>query len=352
MARGRPSAAPSGRSVLRQVLERIDQGWPPGLTVLSGDDLYHLDAAQRALLRRLVPEEATEFALTVYGESKIDVGTAVTAARSAGMFAPMRVVLVRDVGCLEGDPSLLAEFAKRPPSNGYLLVRAPQLDRRRKLHQTLAKSGTLLTFGASTKGMPTEVSAIAKEKRLSIDRAAAEFLAEVCGGDLYRVERELEKVRVWVGGSGPAKVGLETIRETVSGSGLLSGWEVANALTMRDGPSAAGSLRRLIAAGDEPLKILGGLAYRARGMLRAKALIEAGTPPEAALRAAGLWGQPTTETTEGLARYTLTELLAFPSKLLRADRELKSRGIGGGATLESALARLVGERTSDRREKR
>jgi DNA polymerase-3 subunit delta len=338
--------------VLRQVLERIEQGWAAGLTVLSGEDLYHLDAAQRALLRRLVPEEATEFALTVYGESKIDVGTVVAAARSVGMFAPMRVVLVRDVGCLEGDPSPLDEFARRPPSNGYLIVRAPQLDRRRKLHQTLAKSGTLLVFGASAAGAPNEVSAIAKEKRLSLDGAAAAFLAAVCGGDLYRVERELEKIRVWIGGSGRAEVDLETVRETVSGSGLLSGWEVANALTMRDYRAAAGSLRRLIAAGDEPLKILGGLAYRARGMLRAKALIDSGTPARAAFRAAGLWGQAEPELTRGLARYTLGEILAFPSKLLRADRELKSRRLAGGAVLESAVERLLTERPDVRREDR
>jgi len=352
MAGGRGRSAPPGRSVLNKALDRIEKGWPPGLTVLSGDDLYHMDAAQRALLQRLVPEEATEFALTVYGESKVDVGTVVTAARSAGMFAPMRVVLVRDVSCLDGDPALLAEFAKRPPSNGYLLVRAPQLDRRRKLHQTLAKSGTLLVFGAPTPGVTTEVTAIAKEKQLALDREAAAFLSAICGGDLYRVERELEKIRVWIGGSGQAKVDFATVRETVSGSGLLSGWEVANALTMRDGLSAAGSLRRLISGGEEPLRILGGLAYRARGMLRAKALIDAGTPAEAAFRMAGLWGLPARETTRGLARYTLAELLAFPSKLLRADRELKSRGMAGGAILESAVERLLTERPKKRQENR
>ena len=58
----------------------------------------------------------------------------VTAVRSVGMFSPRRVVLVKDVTALDGDPDVLKSYAKSPPPESYLLVRAPTLDKRRKLH--------------------------------------------------------------------------------------------------------------------------------------------------------------------------------------------------------------------------
>ncbi len=336
------SARPS-RVVLRELHKRLEQGWPAGLTVLSGDDIYHLDVAQRALLAALLPAEATEFALTVYGEAKTDVGLVVAAARSAGMFAPLRVVLVRDVACLDGDPAALAEFAARPPAHGFLLVRAPELDRRRKLHQLLATAGTQLLFAAPALGgdVAAEVRALAEARDLALDSEAATFLGELCGGDLYRVSGELDKIRDWLGESGRVAVDSATLRETAAGSGLLTGWEVADAVLERDGRSAAAALRRLLAGGEEPLRLLGAIAFRARAMLRAKALIDAGSPPQTAFRAARLWGPGPAAISRGLSRYTLRDLLGFPAELLRADRDLKSRAIAGGAILESAVSRLI-----------
>lgn len=347
MARRGRAAAPAGRATLGEVRRKLERGWPSGLTVLSGDDLYHLDLAQRELLGKLVPSEATDFALTVYGDAKIDVGTAVAAARSVGMFAPTRVVLVRDVTVLDGDPAPLVDFAGRPPADAHLVVRAPQLDRRRKLHQALAGAGTQLVFGApaDAREQVAEVLALAADKRLALDKDAAELLAALCAGDLYRVASELDKLRVWSGKGGRLRLDLAAVRETAAGSGLLSGWEVGDALLARDAPRALAATRRLIESGEEPFRMMGALAYRARGMLQAKALIEAGSPPPAAARAARLWGVAPHEIARGLGRFTLREVLAFPATLMRADRDLKSRRLAGSAILEQALERMIGEDT-------
>ena len=76
--------SPVRRTTLGDVQQQLAQGWPAGLTVLTGDDLYHLDCAQRAILSELAPGQDSEFALTVYGEQRIDIATVVAAARSVG----------------------------------------------------------------------------------------------------------------------------------------------------------------------------------------------------------------------------------------------------------------------------
>ena len=336
--------SPFQRTTLRAVQQGLAKGWPAGLTVLTGDDLYHLDQAQRALLRELVPGEASEFALTVYGEQRVDIATVLASARSLGMFASRRVVLVRDVNALDGEPDGIGTYAADPPPNSHLIVRAPELDRRRKLGQVLAKSGKVLAFPAVTaqeaEHLAGEISKLAAEKGLELVGPAAALLAEVSAGDFYRIDAELEKIRAWQGDSAAA-VTEQVVREIAAGSAALSGWEVAVAIGRRDRSAALAALRRLIRAGDEPLRLIGGVAFRARGMLQARAMMERGVGAAQAVRASRLWGDSTSRVVAGLQRYSLQDLLAFPAYLLEADRTLKSRAIAPLAVLESMIDRML-----------
>ena len=341
VTRGGATIKPTSLADLKRELAA---GWPDGLTVLTGEDLYHLDKAQQALIDALVPAGASEFALSVYGDQRIDTAAVVASARSAGMFASRRVVLVRDVEALDGDPQALKDYAANPPRNSHLIVRAPSIDRRRKLGQVLAKSGRLLAFPAmasrNTASLLGQVEKLATDKQLELDRGVAALLADVCQADFYRIDAELEKIRAWLGEE-PRRVTPLIVREIASGSAMLSGWEVAVAIGRRDRAGALVACRRLLAAGDEPLRMIGGVAFRVRGMLRARAMIENGTGPAQAVRASRLWGDAPAEVARGLSRYTLNELLGFPSLLLEADRTLKSRILAPAAVLESMLDRMM-----------
>jgi DNA polymerase III delta subunit len=140
-------------------------------------------------------------------------------------------------------------------------------------------------------------------------------------------------------GPGEEVVDVETVRELASGGGALTGWEVADAVMTRDRERALTAARRLVDAGDEPIKIVGGLAWRARIMLQAKGLIEAGRSPDPALARAWSFRDGIKV---GLRRYSLAEVLAFPSELLRADRTLKSRSLNARAVVEDLVDRLTG----------
>jgi DNA polymerase-3 subunit delta len=332
-----------GSAALSEVLRTLKDGWPAGVTLLTGEDLFHLDAAQRALLDALVPAKDAEYGLTVYSDKKVDVAAVIAAVRSLGMFAARRVVLVRDADALDGDPRALVEYSGHPPANSYLLVRAPKLDRRRKIAQALTKAGTVLTFGppADSRGAVRDVLAIAKSKQLKLDPQAAIFLAEICCGDFYRVSSELEKIGCWIGSGKTGVVDTAVVHEVAAGSGLLSGWEVADAILVRDRAGAHKALHRILESGDAPLQLLGGLAFRARSMIKAKLLIGRGMDAQGALRAARLWGADPASAERGLARYSTAELLAFPSILFDADRTLKSRGLAPAAVLGSLIDRLT-----------
>jgi DNA polymerase III delta subunit len=131
------------------------------------------------------------------------------------------------------------------------------------------------------------------------------------------------------------------IREIGSGGGLIAGWEVANAVAARDHAAALAEARRLIDSGEEPLRIVGGLAWRARVMLQAKSMLEAGVRADEVYGTLPTWGWKK-ELLRGMRAYSLDELLAFPARLLAADRALKSRSLGKRAVLENLVDELTG----------
>ncbi len=354
MANASAAAGPWGGAVLKTTLAGLKKGWPPGLTVLTGDDLYHLDQAQAAILDGLAPERAGAFGLTIVGDDPITTEALVGSAQSIGMFASRRVVFLRDIASLEGEPAPLSAYAASPGALSFLIVRAPRLDRKRKLHKALAEAGVCLAFrapasDAAFKELAAEMAAMAAARGVTLAERAAGLLLDVCGPDLHRIASELDKLAIWLGpvAAKGSPVDAATVLDLIAGSGRLSGWELADALTARDFVEAIAAARRLLDAGEEPIRIVGGLASRARSLLRAKAMSEAGASPKSVLDGARAWYFKEA-LAKGLKRYTMSELLAMPARFLEADRCFKSRSLDKGAVLEALVSGLTAPKRETR----
>jgi DNA polymerase-3 subunit delta len=350
MAARRKGSGPHGGVALREVRKRIrGEGWPCGLTVLTGDDLFHLDAAQREILEHLVPGDHGAYGWTVFGDREVDAAEVVAAASCFGMFASRRVVLVRDVEALKerrrpGEPGVFAAYGSAPPSDSYIIVRAPKLDQRLGLQRELAASGLLVAFQraepSQQQELAAEAAALARERGLTLEADECGLLLELAEHDLYRVVSELDKLWAWKSGGASPRVTRAEVLAVASGGGALSGWELSDAVLARDRADAVVSARRLAGAGEEPIRIVGGLAYRARTMLQAKALLEAGESREGTVTALRAWGYRD-KLLDGVSRYTLDELLTQARRLLHADRTLKSRRLDPRAVLESLAEDLT-----------
>lgn len=333
-----------GGTVLEQFRKRLAAGWPSGLTVLTGKDPYHLDAAQAELLEALVPPGSTDFSLTVYGEEKVDVASVVAAARSLGMFSPRRVILVRELSSLEGEPEAISAYARRPPDGSFLVVRAPDLDKRRKLHKVLFSSGHTLEFGEVSRSdvsrFTDDVRSKATERNLVLSREVGAFLMETSRGNLYQVIGELDKIRDWFGGEKKVKVGLDDARQVLSGTELLQGWEVADAILERNEAAGVLAARHLVESGGNAIQLLGGIAHRTRTMLQARAMMEQGRPRQEIVTATRAF-YIKDRLFRGVEKYSFREILNFPALLGKADKALKSSSVDPGLILEQLVRDVV-----------
>jgi DNA polymerase-3 subunit delta len=177
---------------------------------------------------------------------------------------------------------------------------------------------------------------------VALDERALGLLIAASGSDLNRIAAEIEKLSVWQGAERGEGRGMDaaTLRGLIAGSAQMSGWELADAVTERDLSGAIAAARRLVDQGQEPIRIVGGVASRIRALLAAKAMADAGAPAQGVVDAARAWYFRDALAT-GLERYALAELLAMPRKLLEADRSFKSRSLDKGAVLEALVLGLT-----------
>jgi DNA polymerase-3 subunit delta len=322
--------------------------WPPGVTLFFGADRFHLQRAWSELTEALVPEGSGEFALSSLGAEghALAVEQVIAEAGSMGMFAPVKVVRVLDAGLLDGEPDRLLAFAAQPPQGCYLLVRAESLDQRRKLHKALLKCGTTLEFAPPSdreQGRWFEwVKEMAAERGLALGREAAGYLLAVTRGDGWAIDAELAKLQAWQAGTKDS-ITLDTVKELAAGSAERSSWAVADALLDRDRARALDAMRTVLVQGEEPIRLLGGIASRSRAMLQAAGLQAAGCPKHEIVKRVRAWYYKD-RLFPGIARYSEAELLRFPAILLEADRALKSGGGPAHSVMENLVERMVAGR--------
>lgn len=143
------------------------------------------------------------------------------AISSMGLFGGSdrrRLVIVRQAHLLkEVDPladRLMDSPKDSPWGDSLLLLVAESLDGRRKFHQWLKKRDLALEFKpARDAELAQWVQYLAKKTGAKVGREAAEMLAVLSDGSLYRLAQEIEKAWLYAG----AEKGIELTPEHVAG---------------------------------------------------------------------------------------------------------------------------------------
>jgi DNA polymerase III delta subunit len=179
-----------------------------------------------------------------------------------------------------------------------------------------------------------------KAAGLTAGRDAATTLIEAIGESLRDLDHAIAQLALRSGPGGHVERG--GVLEHFSLAGEQPIWVLFDAIVRHEGPKAFDTLRRLLAAGDSPLPVLGALVSQVRGIIRAKSLVERGSIRDNDLarslavsegRAAVLRRQS--------SRLSWDWLLQVHRLCTDADHELKGGEDGAVLPAEVVLERLV-----------
>jgi DNA polymerase-3 subunit delta len=244
------------------------------LYLVQGSDEGEKSQLAAAFADLIEPELRAFNAERLYG-GDVQPADVVDAARLLPMMADRRVVVVLQAEKLlqpkrESDPAdealapLEAYLQKPVPSTTLVLVTGDPLNRQRRLARILGKEATQVECGgpAAAGEAARLIAEAARERGLSVDRAAAARLIALSGGDSAKLRADLDRALTYVG---QGTVTIDAIESVVTALETSNDdWALVRALERSNAGAALRELRIRLEDGDSAFAVLGQIAWAVR----------------------------------------------------------------------------------------
>lgn len=310
--------------------------------LILGADSFLAERALGALLKQVLGETPAPEALETLRGEETSWARVLDGARTASLFAPSRVIVVRGADALKGDGEGVAEYLEDPTPGVWLALLAAKVDRRRSVWKRLSERGEVVAVdplrGAR---LETFVAEEVSRRGLGLPPEVLEELIERVGQDLRRLVGEIDKLEAYAHGR-------ERLSAEEAGAVLGRGmapplYALADAFAAQNLPRCLELLEALVEEREEPLRLLGTLHRAARQMLAGRALkgmrlpreelaARLGLPPPVAFKAPDVLA--------AAARWSEGQLGAAFGALARADRRMKT-GLDGQTALELGVVEAL-----------
>ncbi|EYB67908.1 DNA polymerase III subunit delta [Deinococcus phoenicis] len=289
---------------------------------------------------RFLAEEALRDTLAARGLSVRDLprlaGEEVTAGNVGPLLAPSLFGdggLVVDLAGVKPDKALLELLASAPVTVAVLDETAPAT--RVKLYEARGEHHPS-PAPQKTGDVAGWVAQRARKTGLKLDRDAALYLAEVFGPDLTGIAGELNKLALL-----DPPLTAERVRQVVGREPPGDSFAMLGAATTGRPGEAVTQLRRLLASGEDPFKLMGAVVWQYSLVARCVALTqeEGRVTEQVAAQRLGVKPYPAKKALEVARRLNEGKIRAHLARILDADLAMK-RGLDPAVTLERLIVQL------------
>ncbi|MGP8261144.1 MAG: DNA polymerase III subunit delta [Acidobacteriaceae bacterium] len=243
--------------------------------VLLGDEAFLYQRCRQGVLAALAPPEARDFSLHDFDLADTPIFDVLDCAQTPSLMAPFQVIFVRNLKLLYGRGSKKAEFAaidayfRSPNPQAVVLFVADHLriptDLRRmdyqdkerydRIRETLGDwCGMVELARVAESDAVRWVTLEAESRGIRFDPDAARELADSLGADMMLVSSEMEKLCLYVGGSGAVegknRITLGDVETMVLAAKQRTLYELTDAISQRDRTRALLLLHGLLNASD------------------------------------------------------------------------------------------------------
>ena len=303
-----------------------------------------MEEAWRKLLDKLVPPKVRRFNGECLDAGECPAQLAVGRLSTLPLFGGTNLLMVRHIEAWSVDQhEAILAYAARPYPSACLVLGAGRVkagDKSfKKLEDAIASAGMVVEFAApSEREAPRWLQERAKlhGKRLSLQ--AAQLLSNHVGVDLFKMERELEKLGAYVGER--ATIDEEDVRNAVGFQRSTTVFELLRHVSARRSSHAIASLKNLLLAGEKPLGILALLARQVRQLWQVKDALGRGLASQQIAQQMRLPPFVVKGFSEQASSISEEDLYGIHAKISEADRTLKQTGISPEIILEALIVGL------------
>lgn len=329
-----------------KLLERLTRGKHVPAVVLQGTDAYLRDVSRNAIIEACVPEGAREWAVTRVTPGAGDWEDIFQRAQTMPMLAARQVIVIQDAESVEslGEKSreeivdALEKYLESPAPFTTLVFETSGFDGRQRFGKLLGGKALTVELSIGGESAAALAAQMAKDLGTAIEGDAAAMLADILNGEPARMRIELEKLAVYVGER--EKITARDVEELVTAARKNTVWQLADMLAMQQRGAAMDFLDNLLREGEEPIGIVGALAWMYRKLVEARGLPLSMNGYQAA-RHLQMNPQSAEAALRNARRIPKKDLLGGLEALAEADSELKGGNPDPRAMMEFLVARLT-----------
>jgi DNA polymerase-3 subunit delta len=169
--------------------------------------------------------------------------------------------------------SQLEDYVARPSRSGVLILDLDSLTSTTRLYKAIAAGGLLIDCGTPAAARLSKwLAQWAKQRHhVQLPQGAAETLVELVGPELGLLDQELARLALMVGDD--KKISAELVGHSVGGWRAKTTWEMLDAAMDGNVREALAQLDRLLAAGEQPVGLLGQVSATLRRFAAATRLV-------------------------------------------------------------------------------
>jgi DNA polymerase III subunit delta len=331
--------------------------------LIHGDNEFEISERVADFKQKIGDDSMRDLNITVLDGRKTTLSEVQHAANSIPFLADKRLVVV------EG---LLTRLASRKPKDGSddapsgaakdflngLVDYAPRLPDTTRLvfvdFQPLNAKHPLIKLAEQQKGktniacpqpgvgeLPRWITDRAKKHGGSIEFATAQRLAALIGGDLRRLDSEINKLITYV--NAQRAITEKDVNLLVSDASTSSVFDLVDALGKRDGKRAVHELHHLLDQGENPLGLLAMIVRQYRLLILVKEMQGRNLSPDVMAKELGQHPFAIKKINEQARHYRdIQQLEAIYRRLLEIETEIKTGQTGDVLALDLLVAGVAG----------
>lgn len=325
-----------------ELIQQIESGTTHPVYFLYGEEDFFQRELIAALTRRWITPDNRDFNFETFEAKTSTVHEWIGACKTLSFFGGEKLVIVRGLDEVEwedGKVAPLLDYVSDPVPEACLVLTARKADRKRKVYKALAK-----LKGAGECTAPREPALIAwlknraKETKRTLTAGAARLMVERVGLKPGLLAGELEKVITFAGKT--QSIDEQAVLAVVGETRLENVFDLTDALKAKNPVRALSILRNHLEHGEQPVKLLGMIAWQFRLIWEVKHHQTTGTPPSRIAQKMGIAPFQAEQALRYTGKFSEGQLREGFRSLFQADRELKGSGKAPKGILETLVLRL------------
>ncbi|MDP5106748.1 MAG: DNA polymerase III subunit delta [Polaribacter sp.] len=184
---------------IRNIVSDIKNGNIKPIYFLMGEEPYYIDKISDYIEENVLEESEKGFNQQVMYGRDVTIEDIISAAKRYPMMAERQVLIVKEAQDLSKNIENLVSYAENPQPTTVLVLnyKYKKLDKRKKLHKAIAKSGLVYESKKLYENQVSDwIRRVLSGKGYQIEPKASLMLVEFLGTDLSKISNELDKLMI------------------------------------------------------------------------------------------------------------------------------------------------------------